>query len=163
MSSSKANSYHASAGQEFWLAFWNEVLPLKSSAQRAQDSWSQQGTVGSPQPIAVMSKEERSGGKTVLSHCCYMRNTSFLGAGTKRCKTIQTEKHFNSAFGIQTSYCWSQWLLQYQKHMVTGKLHWVVAIGKTFNKLLSSDTRRTETMASHSDSEAFCFQLAWTK
>lgn len=57
--SSKANSYHVSAGQEFWLACWNKWLPLKSSAQRAQDCWGQHGTAWEPSTHCCDVKHKR--------------------------------------------------------------------------------------------------------
>lgn len=52
---------------------------------------------GSPKPIAVTWEKVRN----KLSHCCYMGNTSSLAAGTKICKTTQTEEHFSSDLRCQ--------------------------------------------------------------
>lgn len=101
---SKTNSSHISAGQEGWLACWNLCLsgPLhrghKTAGTNMALHWSSQPSVAS-------LNEKREGGKNISSHCVAAWETPqeilSLGTGTKRWKTTETEKNFNSGLWCQ--------------------------------------------------------------
>lgn len=99
----QGQTYHVSAGQEFWLAFWNKGLPLKSSAQRAQDYWGQHGTAC---PLLWCQMKKGQVKKLYCHSVATWGTRHLLVQGQNDAKLHRQRSISTVALGVKTRCCW---------------------------------------------------------